>query len=123
MEGAVEHLFLEGAVFGVEQGAEDSGAGAEAPEDSALAQAGAFGEGVHRDAAGSPVGQHLPDGRQEQLAVAHGIGAFGAGRPRGMRDPFTCPTYRPHIKRGIVRLCRGEVPIPDLPPPALYHCP
>lgn len=80
---AVEHLFLEGAVVGVEQGTEDAGDGFRSAERQCPCPGRMFGEGVHRDAAGAPVGQHLPDGREEQLAVAHGVGAFGAGPPGG----------------------------------------
>ncbi len=81
-----QHALLKGVVGVVEQGEEDTRAGAEPAEDRALSQSGPLRQLIHRQLVHAVLGDHLAGDRQQMLAVAHRVGALGAGPAEGQID-------------------------------------
>lgn len=76
--GTGEELPLQ-CLFGVvEQGTHESRAGAEAPEDGALADPGAGGDGIHRDRVDAAFGDEERGRLEEPAPVAGGVASFDA---------------------------------------------
>jgi hypothetical protein len=78
-----KNLFLEIPLAVVQQRVEDPRPGAEPAEHRSLAQARALGQPVHGQLVRALLGDDLARGRQQELPVARGVGALGAGRSPG----------------------------------------
>jgi hypothetical protein len=74
--GAADEVFLKGPLALVEQGAQQPGPIAEAPEQGALADAGGAGDLVHRHAVRAPLRDEPLGGAEDRVSVARRVGAL-----------------------------------------------